>query len=253
MRALFFNGVERLHLGQQFGEGSCSSRRWMNEYSEWMAERDCQVLEEITIRHGRGWASRVRIAVLFALLWIFLAGTVALALFNLVSWDFTSHFQMIASMIWPCLVAALLGGTIIESGGWRRSLVLFRDHFASRRIAQVRQYADGRRTLFVGHNFRGRAERHFEVELDGIEWLWWHEGQASNFTGRDCGDWSIALWCRPDAVTGAPKQRHGSTVLIVPREGTMAATDEFASEFIALLERAGMKFNVVDRKATPQS
>jgi hypothetical protein len=192
---------------------------------------------KVRIPQARGAAIAVIVAVLF------IGGFLWLALVNLLHPHRTQWMALLASVLWIALVALITVLMIRGNGGVGRAIVQTLGNFSMKQFVGIDDDPSHGRTLSYGFRLLGRKFEYLRVSLDGIESIRWSTGQLSDLRGKDCGDWSVALWC--DTASMQPRlgvwdRSDPQHVEIIGLTGPKPTTEVLGRALVAMVKAGGV-------------
>jgi hypothetical protein len=118
----------------------------------------------------------------------FLGFFVALGIHNLLNGT-----ALIASSLWLLLVGVIFFG-LCKERGIKQVCIEIMGAFARKHFVWTFLTAAGETQLRFGYQIFGSRYFVLTVPVDKVQSVHWSTGQASHMSGRDVGDWSVALW-----------------------------------------------------------
>lgn len=168
-----------------------------------------------------------------------------LALFNLFLIRRLPAISIIASLTWIAIIVVLIVASCRRIG-IRQHLIDFLGSFIRNRFIEIIKKDSNTLLLCFGYVFASKRFYFLKIRADGIKAIDWNLGQASNMTGKDMNDWSVALWFNVSAVEYNEKDSQLGIYIVGP-SGSRDKIETFGNELIDFLCR-----NQIDIILPPQ-
>lgn len=154
-------------------------------------------------------------AVSFTIVASIVAFFVGVAAYNLRHSAALSALEIGGSLLWLCIAGLSLVFGIAEAGGFRRSFVNCLGMFSRRAFIEICRPGEGPVMFRFGFECLGREFDYAHIELARIGMVHWGAGQASDMSGRDQDDWTVAVWYWKPSCTGPWNRRTGKDMDII--------------------------------------
>ncbi len=123
---------------------------------------------------------------------------VAVAISNLVDYEFVPLYAIILSVFWLLIVATAITMGIGDSGGLRLFIMHRLGNFSADQFVEIiPQHGDDLMVRF-GFKLLGRDFNQLQIRRAELASVKWNSGQATSLAGHDMNDWHVAVWykCR---------------------------------------------------------
>jgi hypothetical protein len=180
-----------------------------------------------------------------------------LAIDNLIAFASAPHLAplpvigVIASVIWPLIVAVALYAGISEIGGLRMFAIYFLGAFARWDFVEARRAEDNpdRTVIEFGYKLFGWRFYYLRLEREQLVALDMNAGQATSFAGKDMNDWSVVLRYRtPTRPERFFEGRRIDEVYIIGPAQARALTEERFRAVAAFLRVAGVELHPTEKE-----
>ena len=133
-------------------------------------------------------------AVFFIVSSTFLGFFVAVAISNLVDYEFVPLYAIILSVLWLLMVASGITVSILDDRGLRLFIMnRLADLSAHQFVEIIPQHGDDL-TVRFGFTLFGRDFNHLQIRRAKLASVVWRSGQATSLAGHDMDDWDVNVW-----------------------------------------------------------
>jgi hypothetical protein len=131
--------------------------------------------------------------------------TMIIVVFTLLAWVNLCIFQAIVpSLIWLAFVTYCIRDKSKHDGGLRSCLINVVGDLFGKKFVETNSEDPQPQCIRFGFRLLGHRFIQKSIELNKIESVSWHTGQASGMAGRDVGDWKVWMYCD----SGVQKPNH---------------------------------------------
>jgi hypothetical protein len=183
------------------------------------------------------------------LLVLFLAGTVALAVYNLSDYPDLPFLGLVASVLWLALVSFTFVTGVWVAGGLWMSAVHALGEFSPAHFVEARRAGD-QTVIGFGYELFGRRFYYLRLDPARVESVVMNTGQATALAGRDMNDWSVVVWYwKSDVPPPEPDPNLNDREVYIPGPAhARATTEEFFRPFVAFLRAAGVPLEPTEKE-----
>jgi len=181
--------------------------------------------------------------IFFAVFGSFVAFFTWVALYLLFHSDGLTVWEIGGSIVWLAIVALWLIGPVLELG-IRASIVSLVGIYSRRAFVETQFLPNGGSVFRYGFELLGKGFYFDPINVTRIGMVNWDPGQASCTSGRDCKDWSVAVWyAKAEGVDASAWNRldlREKSIRIVTPGLPKEKADEIGRSVVALLKEAGV-------------
>ena len=119
---------------------------------------------------------------------------VAVAVSNLVDYEFVPLYAIILSVLWLLIVASVITLGIRDDRGLRLFIINRLGNFSAHQFVEIiPQHGDDPMVRF-SFTLLGRDFNHVQIRRAKLASVEWRSGQATSLAGHDRDDWSVNVW-----------------------------------------------------------
>jgi hypothetical protein len=167
------------------------------------------------------------------------------AVYNLIHIAALTALEVGGSILWLLLVMLLSIRPLVEAGGPRQLMVSIAGIFSRRAFVELQRGKGDPPVLRYGFEWLHKGFWYDAIECTRIGMVSWSSGQASDMSGRDCDDWTVAVWYVTDGnATAATWDRENlpdKRIRIVTPSLPKQDADAIGRSVVALLQDAGVE------------
>lgn len=173
----------------------------------------------------------------------FLLATIGLAGWNLLHATTIPWQTLVASVLWPSLIALWWYWAVGFDEGFERYVANRQSEFSRNHFVRVSSSNGAPQRISVGFSFHGRDRFLLDIDAQGLSTISWSRGQASAMAERDFNDWQLALWCRPpegSAKVRRPGMRD-EDIWVFPYTGSRKKISRLGESLVEFLRSCGLQ------------